>query len=105
MPDKTLYAYTEGVLEPLDRDYFKNTLKFMPGVKGVGAIDKPSVAAPANTIYGIEVRFDDTKLLGPGSSWEFTKWNWIDSVGFVSCLAVSGAILICFWLVLRAAAV
>lgn len=75
-----------------------------------GKMKTPVGATPEAEIEAMEAtrvrphRFDDTKLLGPGSSWEFTKWNWIDSVGFVSCLAVSGAILICFWLVLRAAA-
>lgn len=59
---KTVYAYAEGVLEPLDREYFKNTLRFMPGVAGVGAIQKPAVEPPAQGALGYEVRFDDAKL-------------------------------------------
>lgn len=49
-------------------------------------------------------RFDDTKLFGAQSAWEFTKWNKLDAVGFVACLAISFGILGAFWLLLRAAA-
>ena len=49
-------------------------------------------------------RFDDTKLFGPGSNWEFTKWNKIDAIGFIACLALSGGILAGFWMLLRVAA-
>lgn len=69
----------------------------------VGSTPEEEAAAMAET-HRRPHRFDDTKLFGSASTWEFTKWNWIDTVGFVTCLAVSGAILICFWLVLRAAA-
>lgn len=48
-------------------------------------------------------RFDDTKLFGANSSWEFTKWNKVDAIGFVACLALSFGILGAFWLLLRAA--
>ncbi len=49
-------------------------------------------------------RFNDTKLFGPESVWEFTKWNKLDAVGFIACLGVSFGILGAFWLLLRAAA-
>ena len=45
-------------------------------------------------------RFDDTKLF-PGSAWEFTKWDRVDTVGFLACCATSGAILAIFALALR----
>ncbi len=45
-------------------------------------------------------RFDHTKLF-PRSSWEFTKWNRVDAIGFLSCCAISGAIVILFWLICR----
>ncbi len=48
-------------------------------------------------------RFNDTKLLGENSQWEFTKWNKIDAIGFIACLAISFGILGAFWLLLRAA--
>ncbi|MCF3651648.1 sodium:solute symporter family protein [Synoicihabitans lomoniglobus] len=48
-------------------------------------------------------RFDDTKIFGPHSSWEFTKWNKLDTLGFIACLGVSFGILGAFWLLLRAA--
>jgi len=49
-------------------------------------------------------RFDHTKLFGENSSWEFTRWDRVDTIGFIACLAVSGGILAGFWIVLRAAA-
>ena len=49
-------------------------------------------------------RFDDTKLFGRNSSWEFARWDKVDAIGFVACLAVSFGILGAFWLVLRWAA-
>ncbi|MDO8538961.1 MAG: hypothetical protein Q7S40_00860 [Opitutaceae bacterium] len=48
-------------------------------------------------------RFDDQKLFR-SSSWEFTKWNRVDVIGFAACCAVSGGILGLFLLLLRAAA-
>lgn len=45
-------------------------------------------------------RFNDTKLF-PNSSWEFTKWNKVDAVGFITCVCVSFGILSLFWLILR----
>ncbi len=47
-------------------------------------------------------RMDGSKLL-PGTAWEFTKWNRVDTVGFLICCALSGAILGAFALLLRAA--
>jgi hypothetical protein len=48
-------------------------------------------------------RFEATKLF-PQSSWELTKWNREDVLGFGVCCAISGGILGVFMLVLRAAA-
>ncbi|WP_221029112.1 sodium:solute symporter family protein [Actomonas aquatica] len=48
-------------------------------------------------------RFDDQKLF-PKSSWEFTKWNRVDTIGFVVCCAVSGAIIWLFQILLDLAA-
>ena len=48
-------------------------------------------------------RFDHLKLF-PRSSWEFTKWNRVDTIGFVVCCLLSGAIIGLFWLLLRLAA-
>jgi Na+/proline symporter len=45
-------------------------------------------------------RFDHTKLF-PSSNWEWTKWDKTDTVGFVVCLGVSGAIIALFWFLLR----
>jgi Na+/proline symporter len=45
-------------------------------------------------------RFDQTKLF-PRSSWEWTKWDKTDTVGFIICLGVSGGIIAMFWFLLR----
>jgi solute:Na+ symporter, SSS family len=46
-------------------------------------------------------RFDGSKLF-PGSNWEFTKWDRVDAAGFLTCCAVSSAIICLFWAALRA---
>ena len=44
-------------------------------------------------------RFDRTKLF-PGSSWEFTRWDRTDAVGFAACCAASVSIVGAVWLAL-----
>jgi len=48
-------------------------------------------------------RFDHTKLFRH-STWEFCKWDRVDTVGFLICCAVSGAIIGIFVLLLKWAA-
>jgi Na+/proline symporter len=48
-------------------------------------------------------RFDHTKLL-PWSNWEFCKWTKVDTIGFLICSALSGAIVLLFVAVLKWAA-
>jgi hypothetical protein len=69
----------------------------------VGATPELELSAMAETARS-PGRFDDTKLFGPASAWEFAKWDKVDAIGFVACLGVSGGILAGFWLLLRAAA-
>ncbi|QYM77732.1 hypothetical protein K0B96_10385 [Horticoccus luteus] len=69
----------------------------------VGATPEAEAAAMAAT-RDRPHRFDDTKLFGSASQWEFTRWDKVDAIGFIACLAVSGGILVCFWMLLRAAA-
>ena len=47
-------------------------------------------------------RFDDRKLF-PGSAWEFTKWDRVDTVGFLVCCGLSAGIFGLFYLLLQAA--
>jgi len=47
-------------------------------------------------------RFDHTKLL-PGSNWEFCKWDRVDTVGFLICSVLSGAIVGLFVFLLKLA--
>ena len=48
-------------------------------------------------------RFDGTKLV-PASNWEFCKWDRVDTIGFLACSALSGAIVLTFIGLLRWAA-
>lgn len=48
-------------------------------------------------------RFDHLKLW-PRSNWEFTRWDRIDTIGFLACCAASGTIIAAFWWLLRLAA-
>ena len=41
-------------------------------------------------------RFDDTKLFGRNSWWEFCRWDRADTVGFIACCAMSAAIVSLF---------
>jgi Na+/proline symporter len=49
-------------------------------------------------------RFDHTKLFGAHSNLEFCKWDKVDTVGFLICSALSGAIVLLFLFLLRWAA-
>lgn len=68
----------------------------------VGATAELDTAAMAET-HRNPHRFDHLKLW-PNSSWEFTKWNRIDAVGFVASCALVGVIIALFWALLRWAA-
>lgn len=68
----------------------------------VGATPELETAGMAETAARPD-RFDHTKLLGPRSQWEFCRWDRVDALGFIACLAVSCAILGAFWTVLRLA--
>jgi len=68
----------------------------------VGATPELEAAAMAETARN-PGRFDHTKLFGANSSWEFCRWDKVDTLGFIACLGVSGAILAAFWILLRLA--
>jgi solute:Na+ symporter, SSS family len=69
----------------------------------VGATPELEIAAMEETRRAPR-RFDYTKLFGANSSWEFGKWDRVDTLGFLGCCATSGTIILVFWLLLRAAA-
>jgi Na+/proline symporter len=48
-------------------------------------------------------RFEHLKLFGCGSSWEFTRWDRVDTVGFAVCCALSAGLIGLFCLLLRLA--
>ncbi|MEO7598520.1 MAG: hypothetical protein ABIV50_06280 [Opitutus sp.] len=74
-----------------------------------GKMKTPIGPTPELEIAGMEEtrrhpnRFDQTKLFGQNSSWEFAKWDRVDTLGFFGCCATSGVIILVFILLLRAA--
>ncbi|MBI5693228.1 MAG: hypothetical protein HZC55_24385 [Verrucomicrobia bacterium] len=68
----------------------------------VGATPELEAAALAETERQPD-RFDHTKLL-PWSNWEFCRWDRVDTIGFLACSALSGAIVLLFVGLLRWAA-
>lgn len=68
----------------------------------VGATEEEEAAALAATTRDPQ-RFDQRKLF-PRSSWEFTRWDRVDTIGFFACCAMSGSIIALFWGLLRWAA-
>ena len=68
----------------------------------VGATPLLEEAAMAETRRNPR-RFDDTKLF-PNSAWEFTRWDRVDTIGFLACCAFSGFVIFLFWGLLRWAA-
>ncbi|MDI1337719.1 MAG: hypothetical protein PSU94_16170 [Lacunisphaera sp.] len=68
----------------------------------VGETPELEAAAMAETRRN-PTRFDDTKLF-PWSNWEFCRWTKVDTVGFLVCSALSGAIVLLFIGVLKWAA-
>jgi Na+/proline symporter len=49
--------------------------------------------------YANPTRYDHLKLF-PHSNWEFTKWDKVDTIGFICCCAVVGVVLVVFKAVL-----
>ena len=49
-------------------------------------------------------RYDQTKLFGAHSWWEFCKWDRVDTIGFLACSTLSAAIVLLFVGLLRWAA-
>ena len=58
----------------------------------VGDTPELEVAAMEETRVN-PTRFDDTKLFGRNSWWEFCKWDRTDAIGFVACCSLSAAIV------------
>ena len=66
--------------------------------------DTPELEAAAMEETRVNpARFDDTKLFGRSSWWEFCKWDKTDTIGFVACCAISGAIVGLFLFLLNLA--
>jgi hypothetical protein len=81
--------------ERVDRFYGK----MKTPVAATAALDADAMAETERAPH----RFDHLKLF-PHSSWEFTKWNRVDAIGFLVCCAVTCAIIALFLFLLRLAA-
>ncbi len=80
--------------DPAKVDWFFGKMK-----TPVGATAELEAAAMEETRRNPH-RFDHTKLF-PRSSWEGTKWDKVDTVGFLACLGVTTTIIALFWYLLR----
>ncbi len=83
--------------DPVRVAYFYGKMK-----TPVGDTPELEAAALAETRRN-PTRFDHTKLFRR-TNWEFCKWDRVDTVGFLVCSALSGAIVCLFLVLLRAAA-
>lgn len=84
--------------DPKKVDFFYGKMKTAVG-------DSPEADAAAIELTRQNPhRFDDTKLFGRDSSWEFGNWTREDGVGFLACCAVSAAIIFLFAGLLKLAA-
>jgi solute:Na+ symporter, SSS family len=71
-----------------------------------GKMKTPVGATPVDEIRAMEEtrrnpnRFENLKLF-PRSAWEFTRWDRVDTIGFVCSCLVTGGIIALFWALLR----
>jgi solute:Na+ symporter, SSS family len=67
--------------------------------------DTPELEAAAMEETRVNpLRFEETKLFGRDSWWEFCRWDRVDAIGFIACCSISGGIVGGFLLLLRSAA-
>ncbi|WP_438480458.1 sodium:solute symporter family protein [Oleiharenicola lentus] len=69
----------------------------------VGATPELEAAAMDETVRH-PGRFNQTKLLSTNSSWEFTRWDRVDTLGFLISCAVTLGIIGLLWALLQAVA-
>ncbi len=78
----------------------QNIARFYAKMKTKVKVDPAEDKAELELSYANPTRFDHTKLF-PNSSWEFCKWNWEDTWGFLLSIALTVGILGGFWLLLK----
>ena len=88
----SLVTKNKGLDENIARFYVKMKTKVIADP----ALDK----AEMEKSYADPGRFDHTKLF-PNSSWEFCKWTWEDTWGFLLSVALTVGILGTFWLIIQ----
>ena len=80
----------------LDKDIERFYVKMKTPVIADPELDK----AELEKSYADPTRFDHLKLF-PNSKWEFCKWTKEDTIGFFGSAALSVAIIVMFWLIIR----
>ncbi len=89
----------------LTRPTEKARVDFFYGKMKTPVGDTPELEAAAMEETRVNpTRFDDTKLFGRNSWWEFCKWDRVDSIGFIACCSLSAAIVGIFMALLNWAA-
>jgi len=78
----------------------ENIARFYVRMKTKVIADRKLDDAELAKSYANPTRFDHTKLF-PNSNWEFCKWNWEDTWGFLLCTVLTVGILGAFWLLIK----
>lgn len=86
-----------------DRGLETNIARFYVKMKTPVSADQQMDAAELSKSYADPARFDHKKLF-PRSDWEFCKWTRTDTIGFLVSCAVTGAIILIFWALVRSIA-
>ncbi|MBN1788429.1 MAG: sodium:solute symporter family protein [Sedimentisphaerales bacterium] len=78
----------------------ENIARFYVKMKTKVIADHDLDKAELQKSYADPTRFDHTKLF-PHTSWEFCKWDWEDTWGFLLGIGLTTGILFTFWLVIQ----
>jgi SSS family solute:Na+ symporter len=93
------------VVSLLTRPTEKGRVDFFYGKMKTPVGDTPELEAAAMEETRVNpTRFENTKLFGANSWWEFCKWDRTDAIGFIACCSLSAAIVGIFLALLNWAA-
>lgn len=93
------------VVSLLTRPTEKARVDFFYGKMKTPVGDTPELEAAAMEETRLNpTRFDNTKLFGRNSWWEFCRWDRVDAIGFIACCSLSAAIVGIFLALLNWAA-
>lgn len=93
------------IVSLLSRPTEKARVDFFYGKMKTPVGDTPELEEAAMEATRVNpARFDDTKLFGRNSWWEFCRWDRVDAIGFAACCSLSAAIVGIFLMLLNWAA-